>query len=183
MEFAIGSRLKELRKQKGFSISDLAEKSAVSTGLISQIERDMVVPSVVNLYRIAQALGADINYFFEPTDQKKVEVIRRGDHRQIITDQGNGLYTLFSSTSKGHILDMVQVRLKGGESYSREMVTHEGEECGYCVKGELTVLIDGVEHVLYEGDSIYFHSDIPHKYLNLSEEECISIWAMTPPFF
>ena len=49
MEFAIGSRLKELRKTKGMSISELAERSGVSTGLISQIERDLVVPSVVNL--------------------------------------------------------------------------------------------------------------------------------------
>ena len=37
MEFAIGSRLKELRKAKGMSITDLAEHSGVSTGLISQI--------------------------------------------------------------------------------------------------------------------------------------------------
>ena len=54
MEFAIGSRLKELRKTKGMSISELAERSGVSTGLISQIERDLVVPSVVNLYRVAR---------------------------------------------------------------------------------------------------------------------------------
>ena len=65
MEFSIGTRLKELRKAKSFSITELAEKSGVSTGLISQIERNLVVPSVVNLYRIAQALGTDINYFFE----------------------------------------------------------------------------------------------------------------------
>ena len=49
MEFSIGTRLKELRKAKSFSITELAEKSGVSTGLISQIERNLVVPSVVNL--------------------------------------------------------------------------------------------------------------------------------------
>ena len=64
MEFSIGTRLKELRKTKGMSITELAERSGVSTGLISQIERNLVVPSVVNLYRIAQALGTDVNYFF-----------------------------------------------------------------------------------------------------------------------
>ena len=61
MEFPIGTRLKELRKARRLSITGLAEKSGVSTGLISQIERDLVVPSVVNLYRIAQALGTDIS--------------------------------------------------------------------------------------------------------------------------
>ena len=64
MEFSIGTRLKELRKTKGMSITELAERSGVSTGLISQIERDLVAPSVVSLYDIAQALDTDISYFF-----------------------------------------------------------------------------------------------------------------------
>ena len=127
MEFAIGSRLKELRKTKGMSISELAERSGVSTGLISQIERDLVVPSVVNLYRVARALDADVNYFFETGNSREARITRRGDHKQMITEQGHGIYELFTSSRQGDILDLIRVTLKGGESYSREMVTHEGE--------------------------------------------------------
>ena len=76
MEFSIGTRLKELRKTKGMSITELAERSGVSTGLISQIERNLVVPSVVNLYRIAQSLGTDINYFFETDDARTATITR-----------------------------------------------------------------------------------------------------------
>ena len=183
MEFAIGSRLKELRKAKGMSITDLAEHSGVSTGLISQIERNLVVPSVVNLYRIAQALDTDINYFFENERPKEAEVTRHGDLKVMITDQGHGIYQLFTNSRRGHILDLIRVTLKGGETYSREMVTHEGEECGFVLQGTLTVLLDGREYRLYEGDSIYFRSTIPHKYLNLGQEDCVSVWAMTPTFF
>lgn len=39
------------------------------------------------------------------------------------------------------------------------------------------------EYILEEGDSIYLDSTIPHRYINIGEEECISIWAMTPPSF
>lgn len=183
MEFAIGSRLKELRKSKGMSITDLAGRSNVSTSLISQIERDLVVPSVVNLYRIAQALDTDINYFFESGCAREARITRRGDHKRMITDQGHGIYELFTNSRQGHILDLVRVTLKGGEAYSHEMVTHEGEECGFVLQGVLTVLLDGKEHRLYEGDSIYFRSTIPHKYLNNDQEDCVSVWAMTPTFF
>ena len=62
-------------------------------------------------------------------------------------------------------------------------MTHEGEECGFVLQGTLTVLLDGREYRLYEGDSIYFRSTIPHKYLNLGQEDCVSVWAMTPTFF
>lgn len=141
MEFSIGTRLKELRKTKRLSITELAEKSGVSTGLISQIERNLVVPSVVNLYRIAQALGTDINYFFESSESRTATITRRGEHKKMITDQGHGIYELFTSSRLGHILDLVRVTLKGGESYSHEMVTHEGEECGFVLKGTLTLLL------------------------------------------
>ena len=43
--------------------------------------------------------------------------------------------------------------------------------------------LDGEEYDLYEGDSIYFRSTIPHKYLNKHKEDCVSVWAMTPTFF
>ena len=98
-------------------------------------------------------------------------------------DQGHGIYELFTSSRLGHILDLVRVTLRGGESYSHEMVTHEGEECGFVLKGTLTLLLDGKEYRLNEGDSIYFRSTIPHKYLNNDEEDCVSVWAMTPTFF
>ena len=60
----IGGRLRKLRKEKHMSLSVLAEKSGVSTGLISQIERGLVAPSVVSLYHIAQALETDISFFY-----------------------------------------------------------------------------------------------------------------------
>lgn len=183
MEFAIGSRLKELRKTKGMSISELAERSGVSTGLISQIERDLVVPSVVNLYRIARTLDTDVNYFFETGSAREARITRRGDHKRMITEQGHGIYELFTSSRRGDILDLIRVTLKGGESYSREMVSHEGAECGFVLKGVLTLLLDGKEYRLYEGDSVYFRSTIPHKYLNNDKEDCVSVWAMTPTFF
>jgi len=183
MEFQIGGRLKERRKSKGLSITDLAERSGVSTGLISQIERDLVVPSVVNLYRIAQALDTNINYFFENDRTEAVQITRRGDHKQVITDQGSSIYQLFTSSRKGHILDLVQVTLRGGEDYSRELVAHKGEECGFVLKGVLTLLVEDQEYRLHEGDSVYLHSSVPHKYTNRDDEDCVSVWAMTPTFF
>ncbi len=38
-------------------------------------------------------------------------------------------------------------------------------------------------HILEEGDSIYFESTIPHRYVNIGDNVCISIWAITPASF
>ncbi|VIF40594.1 transcriptional regulator [Clostridioides difficile] len=47
MNIDVGSKIRSLRKSKNISISTLAKNSDLSTGLISQIERNMVVPSIV----------------------------------------------------------------------------------------------------------------------------------------
>lgn len=183
MELQIGTQLRKLRKSAGLSIADLSAKCGVSTGLISQIEREMVVPSVVNLYRIAQALNTNINYFFDEPQSREYGIVRRGDHKVIITCQGLSSYELLVPDQMAHVLDVVRVTLKGGEIYDHDCITHEGEECGYVLSGVLTVLLDGVEHELFPGDSIFFYSTHPHKYINNGAEDCVSVWGMTPRFF
>ena len=182
-EFQIGSRLKKLRKESGLSMAELSAKSGVSVGLISQIERDIVVPSVVNLYRIAHAMNSDINYFFEDKQSDNLRIIRRGKHKVITADHGNSEYELLSPYKGGRLMDLLRITLKGGELYERETITHAGEECGYVLQGTLTVLLDGNEYRLGVGDSIYFSSVLPHKYINDEAEDCVSIWATTPVFF
>lgn len=183
-ELQIGSRLRKLRKDLHLSIADLSAKSGVSTGLISQIEREMVVPSVVSLYRIAQALDTNINFFFETTPVHQLGLIRRGDHKVITAGAGTSEYLLLFPEKMEHLIDLTRITLKGGEDYdSKETVSHEGEECGYILSGVMTLLLDGKEYELYPGDSVYFRSTLPHKYLNKGIEDSVSLWAMTPGFF
>ena len=178
----IGGRLRKLRKEKHMSLSVLAEKSGVSTGLISQIERGLVAPSVVSLYHIAQALETDISFFFTTTTPHYA-VHRKGSHRIIITNSGLNQHKMLNPDWADRGLDLVHLYLKGGQAYDRECISHQGEECCYVLSGVLTVLIDEEEIALHPGDSLYFSSTHPHLYLNCGEEDCESIWAITPKFF
>lgn len=164
------------------SLSVLSERSGVSTGLISQIERDLVAPSVVSLYHIAQALDTDISYFFAgPSTGYTLQ--RKGAHRIIMTNGDLDQHEMLTSSRQDRALDMLCLTLRGGESYNRECISHQGEECCYVLSGELTILIDDEELVLKPGDSLHFSSKHPHLYLNCGKEDCVSIWAMTPKFF
>lgn len=63
MNIDIGKKIRDLRKDKNLNISDLAEIAGVSPGLISQIERNIVTPSIVSLWKIAQALDVSVGDF------------------------------------------------------------------------------------------------------------------------
>lgn len=183
MQLEIGNRVRTLRKQKGLSILQLSKMAEVSTGMISQIERDMVVPTVVSIWRIAKALDTNINYFFDDDSAQEEDfIIRRGEHREILTNKGNSSYKVLTPSKKESLIEVILVTLKGGQECDHQCVHHEGEECGYVLSGVLTVQLNGNQWELYPGDSITFKSSMPHRYINYEQEECVSIWSMTPPF-
>ena len=181
-QLEIGRRLRNLRREKRISLTVLAEKSGVSVGLISQIERDLVTPSVISLFNLAKALGTDISYFFDEESAPYV-LQRKGTHQVIHMDEDRYQHKMLSAAAPERALDMLLLTMRGGEEYSRATFPHSGEECVYVLSGELTFLIDNEVLTLNSGDSLYFHSTHPHRYINCGQEDCVSIWAITPKFF
>lgn len=183
MEINIGEKIKELRKEKGMSIAELANKAELSPGLISQIERNMVTPSIVSLWKIAQSLQVSIGYFFdEETKDITNPVVKKRERKRIVVSNNNAIYELLSPDLNRKI-EFLYITIKPGDYSTKDFVVHEGEECGIVIKGKLMVKMKDRDFILEEGDSIYFDSTIPHRYINIGDEVCESIWAMTPPSF
>lgn len=183
MDINIGEKIKKLRKDKNIKISELAEKSELSSGIISQIERNMVAPSIVTLWKIAQALGVSVGFFFDEEVKPSISpVVTRNNRKTISASNNNAIYELLSQDLNRKI-EFLYITIKVGDYSTRDFVTHEGEECGIVIKGSLMVKMENAEYILHEGDSIYFDSTIPHRYINVGDEVCESIWAMTPPSF
>ena len=183
MNINIGEKIKELRKNQGLNISELAEKAELSSGIISQIERDMVSPSIVTLWKIAQSLGVSVGYFFDEEIKSNVSpVVTKKNRKTISASNNNAIYELLSQDLNRKI-EFLYITIKVGDYSSKDFVTHDGEECGIVIKGSLLVKMENEEYTLEEGDSIYFDSTIPHRYINVGEEICESIWDMTPPSF
>lgn len=64
----LGSRLRRAREDLGYSQADLANKAGVSPGLVGQIERDEVQPSLMTLDNLAAALGVSPCYLIQEED-------------------------------------------------------------------------------------------------------------------
>ncbi len=183
MDIDIGKKIRDLRTRSGLSIKELAASAEVSTGLVSQVERDLVMPSVTVLYRIAKALSVNVGYFFdEEAVVRSNPVVRKNERKRLVIDGTNGIYELLSPDTHQNI-EFLYIVLKAGEPSNVDLMSHEGEECGYVLKGHLLVKVGADEYYLGEGDSISFDSTIPHRYVNIGDRECVSIWAMTPPSF
>ncbi len=171
-----GRRIREIRKQKQYTLQELAEKAGLSTSLLSQIERGIVDPTVGSFWKISVALNIPIHHFFQEIEEEHIVV--RKDQRKIMELANSSVrYHMLSPNRLGKI-EYLLVEIQPGERVEKELVSHPGEECGYILSGELKIILDQQEIVLYEGDSISFPSTTPHRYVNTSDKVSLSIWAM-----
>ena len=183
LDIDIGKKIKKLRKEQDMSIADLAEKSGISCGLISQIERNMGNPSISSLWSIAQSLGVPISYFFQENNAVQANpVVKKSNRKKILISNSNAIYELLSSDLNRKI-EFLYITIKPEDCSTENLTAHEGEECGIVIEGKLMVETAEGNHILEEGDSIYFESTIPHRYVNIGDKVCISIWAITPASF
>ena len=51
---------------------ELADRSELSKGFISQLERDLTSPSIATLVDILQCLGTNLNEFFSDDEEEQV---------------------------------------------------------------------------------------------------------------
>ncbi|SDH12509.1 helix-turn-helix domain-containing protein [Nonomuraea jiangxiensis] len=177
----IGARIRELRTERGLTLARLAAAAGVSSGLISQVERDLADPSLETLRKIAKALDLPLFSLFQEPDATAVAVVRREARMQVRSPVGGVVYT---RVSPGHgRLEVLQGHLVPGGWSAAEPWSHPSEECVLVLRGRLVVEVSGAEHLLEAGDSCYFDSSLPHRYLNPGTEPADFLITATPPSY
>ncbi len=118
----IGEQIKSLRKSWGLSQLDLAERIGISFQQVQKYEKGTTKISVMRLYQISKALGADITYFFrEKTNNLKLSdpstgylpAIDEADTPQPLDKDEVLLLKLFRKISNKRLREAVFKQLRG----------------------------------------------------------------------
>lgn len=176
----LGSKLRQRRKALGLTLEAVAKQAGVTTGFISQVERNITSPSLASLTAMADALEAHIADFFDPPP--KPEETSRAKMRELYASPGGGFdFERLSTSFEGSTLNGVLVHHPPG--FVIEEMVHEGEEIYYVIKGALTLTVDGTRTVLGAGDSIHFSSLRPHSVRNETNETVTVLVVNTMDLF
>jgi len=165
----VGPTLKRLRLERKLSLAALAEKSGVSVGMLSQIERDISNPSLRVLTQIRQALNVPASALFEPPGSKSTgdpDFVRRAADHPFL-DLGFCTKELLTAGGQHNIQLMILHVPPGGNS-GPQPVAYPAEKGGLMLEGELVLRVGERESVLNPGDSFVFSSSIPHAFQNPS---------------
>lgn len=184
MSLDIGKRIKELRTEKNLTLRELGEKTGLSTGFLSQLERGLTTIAVDSLDTIAKVLDVDLSFFFS-VSRKGNESILRSYERTILSKNETGFidYLLSSNLSDKELFPRLIEVLPSHSDEDVEVYHHQGEEFIYVLEGILTLYIDNQKYVLYPGDTSHISSRIGHNWANYSNKVVKVISINTPNRF
>jgi transcriptional regulator with XRE-family HTH domain len=170
-----GHRIKRLRSEKGWTLTDLSERTGLAISTISKAERGIIALTYDRLGQLAHGLDVDLAAFFSDAGEGfargSFAIARKGDFQRQETD--NYVYDmLFTDTWNKSMLPMMGT-LKARELYQFEdFVRHDGQEFLMVLEGAVTVHLEGREPVkLAQGDAIYFDSEIGHLYASNGDND------------
>ena len=182
MTIDVGIRLKQLRTLRGLSQRDLAKRSGVTNGLISQIEQNKVSPSVGTLKKVVDQLSISLADFFN-TEESGVAGWFYRDGAMPNIGQDNIAFHLVGHDQPGRALSVLREVYAVGADTGPDMLQHEGEEAGFVIRGRVEVTVANETRILDKGDAYYFPSTQPHRFRNVGPDEAEIVSAATPPSF
>ena len=175
----IGNKLKELRVLKGLTQEELADRSELSKGFISQLERNLTSPSITTLMDILQCLGTSIGEFFNEAPDEQIVFGKQDYFVKEDTEYKNEIKWIIPNAQKNTI-EPIYLTLQAGGSTCPD-TPHEGEEFGYVLQGAVSIHLGNKTYKAKKGGSFYYTADKTH-FLS-SKNGATLIWVSSPPSF
>jgi len=183
---AIGTRLRHARLTRGSRLKEVADAAGCSESLVSKIENNKLQPSLQTLHKLCSVLKIGLGELFSPQNEDDPVVTREGRRTVVEMDalrRGDGiLMERVIPYAKGHLLQSnIHIVAPGGSSFG--LISHEGEEVGYLIAGEIELFVGDKAYQLAAGDTFCFRSEIGHGYRNRGTTEARILFVNTPPTF
>lgn len=177
-ESRLGERLRALRRDRGLSIAQLAERTGLTKGFLSQLERDLTSVSLSALARICSAL--DVR-FGDVLDGPAMGAVIRRESAIRWTEVGNHDDVVLSPPEEQR-LNLIESRIPPGVGAGDDVYTFPADvELIYVLAGALELKLGDEVMTLTAGETFTYSPRDPHVWRNPSEsDETVVLWFAVP---
>ena len=175
----IGQKIKRLRIKNGLTLEELASRSELTKGFLSQVERNLTSPSITTLNDILEALGTSLaNFFKEDTLEKSVFT-----QEDYFVDERDGciIHWIVPNAQKNE-MEPILIEIEAN-SQSQVMDPHDGEEFGYVLSGRIKLVDGNHSTIVKKGETFYIKGVNTHYLVNENQAIAKVLWITTPPLF
>jgi transcriptional regulator with XRE-family HTH domain len=172
----IGTKIRQLRKKRQYTLQDLAGKTGLSKEDLSLIERGEGEPPVAALMKISSALEVSISFLIQEGELEQDVAVTRVEEREQFTHRPH-----HGRSGPGYQYQSLEIH-KADKTMQPLMVTydlmaredmqfysHDGEECVYVMEGEVEFRTPDRRTTLKPGDCLYFNCQVPHAFRSLGQ--------------
>ncbi|MFW2544524.1 helix-turn-helix domain-containing protein [Primorskyibacter sp. 2E107] len=177
----LGQRVRELRKEKAWTLEQAARQAGLARSTLSKIENGQMSPTYDALKKLAVGLEISVPQLFTPPQQEKVNgrmtVTRDGEGQSQATATYEHELLAETLTRKKMLPYRARVRARSMEEFDG-WVRHDGEEFLYVLTGVIRLYTEFYEPVeMKRGDSAYYDSTMGHNVISVSEEDANILWV------
>lgn len=177
----LGARVRALRKDRGWTLEQAAQKAGLARSTLSKIENGQMSPTYEALKKLAEGLAISVPQLFTPPSKTQV------NGRMAVTKSGDGQASVTATYEHellaGHLKKKqmlpyrARIRARELEEFGG-WVRHDGEEFLYVLTGIVRLYTEFYEPVdLRRGDSAYYDASMGHNVVSLSEEDATVLWV------
>ncbi|MFC1835042.1 cupin domain-containing protein [Thermodesulfobacteriota bacterium] len=176
----VGQRVREARVMKGMSQRQLARLVHVSDSTISQIEGNMVLPSLATLLKVAKTLSVEAGFFFEGKRRSEEKLVfSSSEGREIdirhLPDRSLTVKAI-SSSGSDRKTEIYVVEIPPQGKVGTHFLLHKGEEIGLLLNGRLQFVVNQQVHRVNSGDIVYLGSHVPDQWENPGPTPARLLW-------
>lgn len=167
----VAETVRVLRKNRGYSLDDLAQRSGVSRASLSQIETAKTNPTISILWKIAAALGVPFAQLLGETLTERVRVLRRGDQQVLRSTDGRMESRPLMPAGASPMVEAYELRLQPRSISVSEPHSKGTTETLIVLTGSLRLRVMDEVFDLNAGDTVFFQADVQHSYENTGRVE------------
>lgn len=162
----IGQNLKQLRTAQHWTLDELAQKTGISKGMLSQIEKGTTNPTINTIWKISEGLHIPYTTLIGPPVLSTCAVVSKEDAIfQEDDSQKYRIYNYYQQTPERNF-EFFEMELDPGHCY--DSVGHfASSEYIFVINGTLTLAIGQETVTLRAEDATHFIATQPHRYQNL----------------
>ncbi|MCG3087404.1 helix-turn-helix domain-containing protein [Sporosarcina cyprini] len=164
----IGGKIKKLRLKKGLTQEELGERTDLTKGYISQLERELNSPSIETLFALLEVLGTTPKEFFEEPKKNMKVVYSPEDQTTYTNDEHQYSIRWLVPRSNENEMEPVHITFKQGGEF-KQFEPSLAETFIYVLTGKIEVELGKKRYIASAGESVYYEASDHHRVSNAND--------------
>lgn len=178
----IGKRVQELRKVKGMSLTELAEKSGVQIASLSRIENMKMTGTLESHMNIARALGVDVTQLYTAIikEEDKARVHTSKSVSDVFVHSEKSSYEILTANVLGKRMMPILLKIEPEGRTNMEQNPPGSEKFIFVLEGKIEVHVGEKTYSLSRNHTLYFDASLEHTFVNAGKMTARVICVGTP---